>query len=118
MKLISFSSFVNPYQYKIIEPGKKDIVFEFKIPRDYVAFIEQVANSWFPNTYYIFMVDWEEVVIEREIAPINLPKVFNPPILAKRIIRWIAYNKDTEPHCFEVLCDGYLLNIEEITRIF
>ena len=112
MKLISFSTFINPHQIKRIEPGKSDIIYEFKIPKGYVAFIQQVGNTWFLNTHLIWAVDWHILTLERQIAPLNSPKEFNPPILAKDTIRWIGFNNDTIPHFFEVLCDGVLLKVE------
>jgi hypothetical protein len=113
MKFISFSTFIDPHQYKLVKAGESNIVYEFNIPKGYVAFIDQVANSWFPNTYLVWIVDWEEERINREIAPINQPKEYNPPILAKNFIRWVGYNNDTQDHVFEVLCNGFLIKVEK-----
>jgi hypothetical protein len=113
VKTITFSTLINPHQYKLVKSGKSDIVYEFIIPKGHIAFIDQIANSFFPNTYFRFIVDWEEEIVQREIAPINQPKEFNPPIVAKNFIRWIACNNDSEDHVFEVLCDGFLVKVEE-----
>jgi hypothetical protein len=113
MKKVAFSTIVNPHQYKLVKAGKSDIVYEFIIPKGYVAFIDQIANSWYPNTYLKFIVDWEEETVQREIAPINSPKEYKPPILAKNFIRWIAFNNDSQDHVFEVLCDGFLARVSE-----
>jgi hypothetical protein len=111
MKLISFSTLINPHQYKLIKAGTSDKVYEFIIPKGHIAFIDQIANLWYPNTYLTFIVDSEEEVVQREIAPINEPKEFRPPIVAKNFIRWIGVNNSSEDYVFEVICDGYLLKL-------
>jgi hypothetical protein len=112
MKLISFSRVINPHQHKLVKSKSSDVVFEFKIPKGHVGFINKVANSWYPNTYLEFIVDWEVVKVEREIAPINKPEEFDPPILVRNFVRWVAYNNDTSDHYFEVFCDGVLYKLD------
>jgi hypothetical protein len=112
MKIVSLSTFASPHQYKLVKARSSAVVYEFIIPRGYIAFIDQVANTYFPNTYLTWVVDSEEETVEREIAPIDVPKKYDPPIIAKNYIRWIAYNNDTEDHLFEVICDGYLLKVD------
>jgi len=95
------------HQYKLVKAKSSDIVFEIIIPRDCIGFIEQVANSWYPDTVLHFIVDDEAEIVKREIAPINSPKHYDPPIVVKNFIRWVAYNNSEEDHVFEVVCDGY-----------
>ena len=109
---ISFSTFYNPYQYKKIDPGKSDIIYYFEIPKGYIGFIDQLANNYFPNTYIEFWVDNFVNIIQRQIAPLNEPKKYEPPIVAFNVIKWIGYNNDTSSHIFEVLCDGYLVKVK------
>jgi hypothetical protein len=109
IKLLTFSTLINPHQYKLVKAGQSAVVYEFILPRGSVGFIEDIGNTYFPNTYLTLVVDGEEQTIEREIAPINLPKRYSPPILVKNYIRWIAYNNDTEDHLFEVVCDGFII---------
>ena len=112
MKLISLSTLTNPHQYKLVKAGESAVVFEFIIPKDHIAFIDQVANSWYPNTYLTWVVDSEEETVEREIGSISEPKRYDPPIVVRNYIRWIAYNVDNQDHYFEVICDGYLIKVK------
>lgn len=107
MKRYPLDRIAPTHQVKLIKAKSSGIVFEIIMPKSCIGFIEQVANSWYPNTILHFIVDNETEVVKREIAPINIPKHYDPPIVVKNFIRWIAYNNSEEDHYFEVLCDGY-----------
>lgn len=104
---VGFDSNVK-YQYKLVKAGTHDTVYLYRIPLDFTAFIDQVANSWFPNTH----IDWFAPTlverVERVIGQIDLPKHYDPPLVAQAEIRWVAYNDDSKDHVFQVLCDGTL----------
>lgn len=110
--------FFQPYQYAQINAGQTGRIYYFEIPHGCVGFIQQVANLWFPNTYYKWIIDGEEVepkLIQRQIAPVNNPKDYEPPIRVKNYIEWIATNNSTVDHEFEVLNDGYFIHIKSET---
>lgn len=96
----------NTYQGKIVNAKTMETVFEIIIPHDAIVFIDKIANSWYPNTIIYFIVDGESEIIKQEI-PLNNPRVYDPPIVARNFIRFVAYNNSEEDHYFEVLCDGY-----------
>jgi hypothetical protein len=107
------TKFYKPYQYATIAAGESGRVYYYKIPDSCVGFIQQVANAWFANTKLDWIVDGEHVepnLIERQIATIIEPKEYNPPILVRNYIEWIAYNNSTASHVFEVLTDGFLVH--------
>ncbi|MEM1558264.1 MAG: hypothetical protein QXG12_06700 [Thermoproteota archaeon] len=107
------------YQYKLVKAGESDIVFKLDIPPDKVGVITEVANSWYPNTYYMWSVDGAGRAerVERQIAPIESPKQYDKGIVAFVGIEWEAYNNDTRDHVFEVLVDGYFIDKALYRRI-
>lgn len=104
----------NTHQVKLVKAKSSEVVFEIILPKSCIAFIDQVANSWYPNSVIHFTVDDETEIVKREIAPINQPKHYDPPIVVKNFIRWVAYNNSDEDHYFEVLCDGYYIKLPEL----
>jgi len=100
------------YQYKTVKAGEADTVYRLRIPPDKVGIITEVANSWFANTYYMWMIDGHGRVekVERQIAALNNPKEYTKGIVSFVGIEWEAYNNDTSDHVFEVVCDGYFID--------
>ena len=117
MELLNLK-FYEPYQYAAIADGTSGRVYFMQIPAGCVAFIEQVANNWFADTYLDWKIDGEKVEpqIQRAIAAINNPKDYKPPILAKNTIEWVAYNNSGTDRVFEVLCDGAIYHIDSSMR--
>ncbi len=102
--------FPNSHQRVSIGAGQSLIVWEFLIPAGGAAFVESVAiiipDS---NTYYKWRMDGDDVeegTIDYQIGKINEPKMFNPPLVAKKKIQFIGYNDSSSDQTFEVLCDG------------
>lgn len=109
--------FRSPYQRALVNPGQEGEIYRQQIPSGFVGVITRVGNTWFPNTFYVRVIDNKvpEPRIERSIAPINEPaqvKVFTrtDPI-------WRAQNNDAVPHTFEVVMDGFLLPQKVADRI-
>lgn len=101
-------SFPDPYQTKTIPANGKGIVYEMRVDAGMTAFISAVANNWFQDTFLVWRVDGMPVEskIAREIAPVNAPRIFDPPILAHSTVQWEAFNNSSSEVTFEVLCDG------------
>ena len=107
---IPFSVFYNPYRYKEVEPGKSAVIYQFKLPPEYVGFIYDLWVTWYHNTYLNWEIDNGLVEkIEREIGSLSKPKLFDPPYFVRDLIKFTAYNNDTEDYRFRVLCDGLLI---------
>jgi hypothetical protein len=107
------------YQYKTIKAGKSDLVYKLEIPPDKVGVVTEVANTWFPNTYYMWSVDGagKAEKVERQIATLNNPKQYDKGIVSFVGIEWEAYNNDTSDHVFEIVCDGYFMDEKIYRRI-
>lgn len=110
------------YQYLDIAAGETAIVWDY-VFRGYEIHVYSVGCKWFPNTYFDWIVDGtlrERVrrTIGSASSPMSQPSRLDPPIIAKRRIRWVAHNEDTEvdgtgayvnpSHVFEVFMDGVL----------
>lgn len=107
---IPFSVYGSPYQYKKVEAGKSGVVYEYKLPSDYVGFIYDLALSWYPQTYLGWEIDNEMIEqIERKFGEFKRPRLFNPPYFVENQIKFTAYNNSSSPQTFRVLCDGLLV---------
>lgn len=101
------------HQWRNIPAGGSGVVYEYKV-EPLVAFIHYVGCNWFPNTYYRWEIDGGDLketvqrIIGNSAAPISEPTRLEKPVVARRGIRWVAYNNDIVPHVFEVLNDGVL----------
>lgn len=96
-------------QYKTVKAGESRVVFYYKIPNDYVGFIYELANSWYPDTHLGWEIDHQPIeTLEREIAPLDKPKIIDPPLVVEEEIKFTAYNDDYRDHRFGVFCDGIL----------
>ena len=115
---LSSIKFYEPYQYATIAANRSGRVYYMKVPQSCVAFIEQVANNWFADTYLDWIVDGQkvELQVQRAIAGLTIPKEYRPPILAKDYIEWVAYNNSGTDRVFEVLCDGAIYHINSSIR--
>ena len=126
---IPLSEFGDTYQFKQITAGSYDTVFEITIPIGYLAFIYEIATTFYKDTYIEFRIDdgiaytfkreLETVDTNMdflsEVMNIDEPKRYDPPWVATRKIEFIGYNNDTNDHIFEVFCDGICYN-KQIAR--
>ncbi len=111
---IPFSVHGSPYQYRKVETGKSAVVYEYKMPSEYVGFIYDIALSWYPKTYLGWEIDNHMIEqIEHNIGEFKRPKVFDPPYKVENLIKFTAYNNSRSTQTFRVLCDGIL--IQKIT---
>ena len=100
--------FPEPYQYKQVEAGQHDTVWYMPVTGGYIAFIDEIGVTYHPNCYYEFIVDGTLVEKVQRTLSITQPKHYDPPIIARKYIKWVFYNNDSEAHVAEVLCEGYL----------
>lgn len=107
MRIVSIK-FPQPYQKKTVNAGETKVIYELPITGGYVGFIDKLAIDWYAHTYINFRVDGTTIEkIERRISFASF-EVFDPPIIARKSIKFIVVNEDTEEHIMAVLCDGLL----------
>lgn len=114
MRSVPLAMLTKPYQYAVVSAGAKVKMFDIKVPKRYILFINRIGNSWYANTYYIFKIDHLDVFepkIRRQIAPVNQPIEIDPPFVAFSSVEVWAVNEDTTDHAMEFLLDGYLIDI-------
>ena len=100
--------FPTPYQYAEVPAGEKKIVWELKVTGGYTGFINKVSCDWYKSCFWEWSVDGVLIEkVEREVS-VTEPDEFSPPIIARKWIRWIYYNKDTVDHVVGVMLDGEL----------
>lgn len=95
------------HQTKTIQPGKSGVIYKYEVPQGRVAFVDMVANVWYEDTYYYWMIDYYLVEkVQREISPMNDPLHIARPYVAQYEISWEAHNDSDTALTFEVLHDG------------
>lgn len=107
------------YSYKYINAGETDTIVRIKLVTGQVAFIYQIGNSignpsspytnYYGNCYITLNIDGNTWKIQTELAPINNPREFAKPFVAKRYIEWSGTNGSTDDNiAFEVLNGGII----------
>lgn len=105
--------FPDPYQYAVVPAGETKIVWEMPVSAGYVAFINQIACDWFASCFWDFICDGVHRKIEHEF-PVTEPNHFDPPIVARKRIKWIFHNEGAVDRTVGVLCDGELVRTKMI----
>lgn len=105
--VIEKKAFPEPYQYKTdVAPGESVTIYLLKMFSTYAGFIENIACSWWENTYYEFRIDGRlEEKIERSI-PFATPYKYDTPLIVEKKVEWIFVNNGTVPRDPDVLCQG------------
>lgn len=107
---------LHEYHYKTVAAGDIAPILDYPVSGNYVAFIEKIAcdlpyeeetTGAISKMYHEFIVDGRPTKIEYEI-PINKPREYNPPKVAKDRIKWRFYNADSKSHTIGVLVEGRL----------
>jgi len=111
LKTVSLSQLGTTHQYAEVNAGEKKTIFRFKIPSGYVGFVYKVANSWYPDTKVLFLVDGELVEVILSERPITNPLKLEPPIVVKHEVEAIAVNSGKQKHYFEFWIDGVAVEI-------
>jgi len=112
-----FSEFGNILQSKLVQPGETTEIFNLQIPKNYIGFLYYIANDSFPMKLNI---DGEEVDISVIIAPIDSPKLYDPPYIIKNYIKVNTTNTTQESKTISFYADGIaysVLTIGEETLI-
>ena len=109
----NFSEFGNISQSKTVQAGETAEIFNLEIPKNYIGFLYYLANDYFPLKLNI---DGEEVPIEEIIAPINSPKLFDPPFVINKFIKVSAKNETAEPKTISFYADGIAYSVLTISE--
>ncbi len=107
-----FSEFGNVLQSKIVQSGETVEIFTLEIPKNHIGFLYYMANDYFPLKLNI---DGEEIDINQIIAPINSPKLFDPPYLVEKLIKVSATNEG-EGRKMNFYADGVAYSILTISE--
>lgn len=106
--------FPTPRRSVEVATGTELIVWEERMTGNFVGFIDRISVSrgddllGCANTWVDFIVDGVLIErIQREIS-LNLPDVFHPEIVVRRIVTFRAHNGDISDHEFEVVVQGRL----------
>ena len=105
---LRFSKFGKILQEKVLEPQETSEIFRLEIPKNNVGFLYYLANNYLPLNLNI---DGEKMDIKGIIAPINSPKLFNPPFLVKDFIAATASNATQENKKVSFYADGIAYSI-------
>jgi len=101
IKKYPLSQLIDVHQHKKVSANSREIIFYAKIPKPYVAFINTIACSWYPNTEVIIYIDGEEFDRLERTIPITQPYKLDPPVVCKYEIKVVAVNNSLEDHYFE-----------------
>jgi hypothetical protein len=120
--------FPDPFAYALVGSGVlQQKVFDMAIEGTggYTGFVERIACDWFegsnpPATRSILELNVDGFIRQYQYEiQINQPYVFNPPLVARRWIRWYVTNNDVPyvandgtqkdgSHTYGILTDGFL----------
>lgn len=97
-----------PLQYRNVEPGTSEIIYDFTVPAGCVFHIELVGNNCFEDTYALWTCDGTLVEkVEREIGSINNPvSIRHRWLAAQHSVKWKFFNNSNVTVPAAVVIDG------------
>ena len=110
---LRFSKFGKILQEKVLKPGETAEFFRLEIPKNYVGFLYYLANNHYPLNLNI---DGDKMDIRGIFAPINSPKLFNPPFLVKDFIAVTGSNTTKEDKKVSFYADGVAYSVLTISE--
>ncbi len=112
-KQLKFSAFGKILQEKSVKASETAEIFKLEMPKNHIGFLYYLANNHHPLELNI---DGEKTDIKGIIAPIDAPKVFDPPFLIKEFIKVTANNTTNKTKKIGFYADGIthsLLTVSE-----
>jgi len=104
------SSFTRTYQSKVIDPGKREVVWRYVVPANYYLFVEKIYIFWIPGfKNYLYIDNVLEKELNYQVGSPEAPERYDPPILVKGELRIETYNGSGRKMMGEALIDGYLV---------
>lgn len=107
-----FSKFGSILQEQILEAGETAEIFTLEMPKNHMGFLYYMANDYFPLK---LIIDGEEIDINQIIAPIDSPKLFDPPYLVEKFIKVSTTNKG-EGRKMRFYADGVAYSILTVSE--
>lgn len=122
VELVETVKMPDPHQTYTVPAGKQEQIFYFAVPKGNIFFIQRVANAYWLYDELFWFIDSmlkESPYIKRVIGTVNAPLEITPwfTLPAKEEIRWEAKNKDTKPHEYEILIDGFYVSLEDLPTL-
>ena len=108
-----FSEFGSILQEQTLEAGETAEIFTLEMPKNHIGFLYYMANDYFPLKLFI---DDEKIDINEIIAPIDSPKLFDPPYLIEKFIKVSATNKTAESRKMRFYADGVAYSILTVSE--
>lgn len=108
-----FSEIGNILQSKVVQPGETAEIFNLQIPKNYIGFAYYFANDYFPMKLNI---DGEEIDIKEIIAPIDSPRLYDPPYIVKNFIKVSVKNETSESKTISFYTDGIAYSVLTVSE--
>lgn len=111
---------LHKYEYKTVAAGVTETIIDYPLSGGYVGFIEKIACDLpteeetvgaIAKMWHDFIVDGVHTKIQYEI-PINKPRTYDPPKVARNKIEWRFYNADSKAHIIGILVEGRLCKLK------
>jgi len=104
------------FEHKAVAAGETVTIIDYPVSGGYVAFIERIAcdlpyeektEGTIALMWHEFIIDGVPEKIQYEI-PINNPRRYDPPKVARTRVKWRFYNADSKSHTIGILIEGQL----------
>jgi len=103
LRKYSLASIGPTRQGELVRSGERKRIFYLKIPSEFVAFINYMSNTWFPDIILELYIDGSfEERIERKYDSRRI----DPPIVVKNKIEVWARNNSENDYFIEFEVDG------------
>jgi len=98
-------------QGEVVRAGQRKRIFYLKIPTEFIAFINYMSNTWYPDVVLELYIDGSfEERIERKYES----RTIDPPIVVKNKIEVWAINNSNNDYLIEFEVDGVAVLVREL----
>ena len=107
-----------PYAYREVPAGETVTVYELRVPKGRVAYLQRVANNYYEGIKHYWEVDGKPVYdpyFELSLAPVDNPKQIVPWMRVREFTRWRCRNDSSVSRTIEILLDGILVVEEDVS---
>jgi len=113
---IPFEQFFNPHVGVKVNSGTKGkVIFEWKVPKGYYAFLKGMTIQYYSGLRYIVELDGEKLPpFERQVGEIKEPYHYDPPYVFEHWIKIYVDNTSDKDLYAEILLEGFLVDKNEL----